>query len=73
MCISVSQLVRNIGIAVFAGRAVFAHLRRLKVITSIYVYIIYVRYIHNLENIWKILQTQLKKGNGSLRKHAIDI
>ena len=28
MCISVSQPVRNIGMAVFAGIAVFAHLER---------------------------------------------
>ena len=34
--ISASQPVRNIGIAVFAGRAVFARLRRLNVISSKY-------------------------------------
>ena len=31
----VSQLVRNIGIAVFTGIAVFAHLRRLNIVTVI--------------------------------------
>ena len=34
MCISVSQPVRNIGIAVFAGIVAFDHLRLLNVITS---------------------------------------
>ena len=32
MCISVSQLVRNIGIAIYDGLAVFVRLRRLNVI-----------------------------------------
>ena len=35
MCISLSQLVRNIGIAVFAGVAVFACLRRLNIMLVI--------------------------------------
>ena len=39
MCISDSQLVRNNSIAVFDGIAVFARLRCLNVITSIYIYI----------------------------------
>ena len=38
MRISVSQPVRNIGIAVFAGIAIFAHLPHLNVITSIHQY-----------------------------------
>ena len=33
MCISVSQPIRNISLAIFAGLAVFARLQRLNVIT----------------------------------------
>ena len=40
LCISTSQLVRNIGIAVFAGISVFACLRCLSFITSKYAFIV---------------------------------
>ena len=70
MCISVSQLVRNIDISVFAGIALTVEVdRKLRIATLAR------RYVHNPESqecTEDFMDSLKKKGNGHLGKNRID-